>query len=73
MFIILLSSLIIALVLIVSLGISGGYMYAHIISLDITIPTFAYMQFYMTLFSLQFIFGCLAVKERFRLLNNYLR
>lgn len=61
------------LVLTMSLGIPIGYFMLGRITIEITVPTFAYMQFYMVLFGLQFSYACFFISERSKLLNDHLR
>lgn len=41
--------------------------------MEVMVPTFAYVEHYVTLFILQFFFVCLGLRERFKLLNESLR
>lgn len=63
----------IALTLMISLGVPIAFYYDDPDYMDVMVPTFAYVQHYLTLFILQFVFVCLAVRERFKILNGSLR
>lgn len=63
----------ISVIFVISLVIPVWRVYMKNESMNSTIPTFTYIHLYMTIFALQFSFASLVVRERFQLLNDYLR
>lgn len=63
----------IALVVVVMFAGNVSYLGSEIVFIDVMISSFAYVLLYSCMFILQFIFASLAIRERFKLLNDYLR
>lgn len=73
MFLSRMSIALIMMTLLASLGAPVAFYFNDSDYMDVMVPTFAYVQHYVTLFILQFFFVCLGLRERFKLLNVTLR
>lgn len=71
--IVMLSTFVLLITILETVGIPTAYYLLGHLRFDFLVPSFGFVQSFMVLFMLQFIFASLALRQRFKQLNDYLR